>query len=216
MIPKDYVTHAKPQLTSLMIQKCYVTHAGRQLIFKKLKFVLTRNLKFEYNVHCLTFRVLLSAKFTDDSRAVPIRQTKIRTNKLRWYQPTLSFYWFFQQPLVSSCLIWGISYSTPPTHTNMIFVVDVWFSLYFPSFIWKRAIFEVFAHGIFYFVLCMYQYQASRQPWWTVSFWFWSRPSGWCLQTWDVLDIWYDNLLHYLSSIVKNRCFCAQFTGLWS
>ena len=116
MIPKDYVTHAKPQLTSLMIQKCYVTHAGRQLIFKKLKFVLTRNLKFEYNVHCLTFWVLLSAKFTDDSRAVPIRQTKIRTNKLRWYQPTLSFYWFFQQPLVSSCLIWGVSYSPPPKY----------------------------------------------------------------------------------------------------
>ena len=60
MIQKHYVTHAKPQLTSLMIQKCYVTHAGQQLIFKKLKFVLTRNLKFEYNVHSLTFWVLLS------------------------------------------------------------------------------------------------------------------------------------------------------------
>ena len=110
----------------------------------------------------------------------------------------------------------------PLPKKNMIFVVDVWISLYFPSLMWKRAIFEVFTHGIFYFVLCMYQYQASRQPWWTVSFWFWSRPSGWCLQPWDVLNIWYDNLLHYFSSIAKNRyfwpliCFCAQFTGLWS
>ena len=95
----------------------------------------------------------------------------------------------------------------PLPKKNMIFVVDVWISLYFPSLMWKRAIFEVFAHGIFYFVLCMYQYQASRQPWWTVSFWFWSRPSGWCLQTWDVLNIWYDNLLHYFSSIVTKQMF---------
>ena len=98
----------------------------------------------------------------------------------------------------------------PLPKKNMIFVVDVWISLYFPSLMWKRAIFEVFAHGIFYFVLCMYQYQASRQPWWTVSFWFWSRPSGWCLQTWDVLNIWYDNLLHYFSSIVKKQMFLTS------
>ena len=83
-----------------------------------------------------------------------------------------------------------------PPSKYMIFVVDVWFPLYFPSLIWKRAIFEVFARGIFYSLLCMFQYQASRQPWWTVSFWFWSRPSGWCLQTWDVLNIWYDNFIY--------------------
>ena len=84
-----------------------------------------------------------------------------------------------------------------PPSKYMIFVVDLWFPLYFTSLIWKRAIFEVFARGIFYSVLCMFQYQASRQPWWTVNFWFWSRPSGWCLQTWDFLNIWYDNFLWY-------------------
>ena len=110
----------------------------------------------------------------------------------------------------------------------MIFIVDVWFPLYFPSLIWKRAIFEVFARRIFYSVLCMFQYQASRQPWWTVSFWFWSRPSGWCLQTWDVLNIWYDNFIYdnyyFFCKISREKkqvfltsdMFFAQFTGLWS
>ena len=100
-----------------------------------------------------------------------------------------------------------------PPSKYMIFVVDVWFPLYFPSLKWKRAIFEVFARGIFYSLLCMFQYQASRQPWWTVSFWFRSRPSGWFLQTWDVLNIWYDNFIYdnyyFFCKISreKNRCF---------
>ena len=77
-------------------------------------------------------------------------------------------------------------------------------------------------------LLCMFQYQASRQPWWTVSFWFWSRPSGWFLQTWDVLNIWYDNFIYdnyyFFCKISREKkqvfltsdMFFAQFTGLWS